>query len=100
MNPRMRRRFPDNILSPQNTRRQHMRKSSRGWTMHFSSLCLLALLTGVGQGANCERTSVGLVPLDDLGPRMFMGYQGGLYPEGNNQRPDAHEAAGVNLAGQ
>jgi hypothetical protein len=47
------------------------------------------------------------LPLADLGPGEYVryqggptGYYGGLYPGGSNQRPAAHEAAGVALAQQ
>jgi hypothetical protein len=39
-----------------------------------------------------------LVPLTDLGTREYQGFAGGLYPRGKNERPAAHEAAGVALA--
>lgn len=41
-----------------------------------------------------------LTPLTDLGPERYQGFEGGLYPEGRNNRPAEHEAAGVALAGQ
>jgi hypothetical protein len=56
-------------------------------------------------GANCNDitfnvagTSTPLVPLDDLGTGTYLGFQGGLYPNGSNVRPAAHDAAGVALA--
>ncbi|MBI4470198.1 MAG: hypothetical protein HY650_12840 [Acidobacteria bacterium] len=51
-----------------------------------------------GTVSNCFRTSVGLTPLMDLGTGYYKGYQGGLYPDGSNQRPSAHEAAGLAMA--
>jgi hypothetical protein len=42
----------------------------------------------------------GLVPLTDLGTGDYHGFQGGLYPDGKNERPAAHEAAGRALAAQ
>jgi hypothetical protein len=41
-----------------------------------------------------------LKPLPELGEGKYHGFQGGLYPEGKNQRPSAHEAAGLALAKQ
>lgn len=63
-------------------------------------LLLLPLLLGTGWGANCQQTSVGLFPLTDLGPDLYRGYPGGLYPDGLNERPPAHERAGLNLTAQ
>jgi len=42
----------------------------------------------------------GCVPLDDLGPGFYQGFQGGLYPGGANVPPPAHHAAAVALAQQ
>jgi hypothetical protein len=40
------------------------------------------------------------LPLTDLGEGEYKGFPGGLYPDGANTRPAAHEAAGVALAGR
>jgi hypothetical protein len=37
------------------------------------------------------------IPLTDLGSAQYLGFPGGLYPNGKNSRPSAHEAAGVAL---
>jgi hypothetical protein len=63
-------------------------------------------LAVMGQtGANCTDitfnvpgTSVPLVPITDLGTGTYMGFEGGLYPNGSNIRPAAHDAAGVSIA--
>jgi enterochelin esterase-like enzyme/dienelactone hydrolase len=39
-----------------------------------------------------------LTPLTDLGGGKYQGFAGGLYPEGKNERPAGHEAAGLALA--
>ena len=39
-------------------------------------------------------------PLTELGKAMYQGYPGGLYPEGSNERPPAHEASGLKLAAE
>jgi hypothetical protein len=36
--------------------------------------------------------------LPELGTEKYKGYEGGLYPEGKNERPKAHEEAGLALA--
>ncbi|VAW43537.1 hypothetical protein MNBD_CHLOROFLEXI01-3963, partial [hydrothermal vent metagenome] len=43
----------------------------------------------------CSQTSVGFVPLTDLGTDLYMGEQGGLYPNGQNNLPTDHLAAGL-----
>lgn len=48
--------------------------------------------------ANCSNTSVGLVPINDLGTARYQGFEGGLYPGGSNRRPDAHTAGGLRAA--
>jgi len=39
-------------------------------------------------------------PINDLGTGFWRGYQGGLYPSGSNERPQAHNNAGILLASQ
>ena len=41
-----------------------------------------------------------LTPLTELGTAKYQGFQGGLYPGGKNERPAAHEIAGIALAKQ
>ena len=38
------------------------------------------------------------IPLTDLGLARYLGFPGGLYPNGKNSRPSAHEDAGVALS--
>ena len=63
------------------------------------------LPVGVPTGANCNNlfwnvanSSTPMVPLNDLGTGTYLGSMGGLYGNGSNVRPTAHEAAGVSLA--
>lgn len=37
------------------------------------------------------------IPLTDLGSARYLGFPGGLYPNGKNSRPSAHEDAGVKV---
>ena len=42
-----------------------------------------------------------LVPLSELGDKEYKdGYKGGFYPDGKNERPEDHEAAGLRFAKQ
>lgn len=53
-------------------------------------------LAAAAPAQNCSQTSVGLVPLNDLGTGKYLGlYEGGLYPFGLNVPPPAHADAGV-----
>src|SRR5207244_6822737 len=67
---------------------------------------LVALKLGDGAGAGAgARTlikvdSSKLKPLTELGTGEYQKFQGGLYPDGKNERPTAHEAAGLALAKQ
>jgi len=73
--------------------RFHLRK--------FGGLVAVALATyPVVLRADCSLTTTGNVPLVDLGPGLYQGFKGGLYPDGSNTRPAAHNAAGVALASQ
>jgi hypothetical protein len=54
------------------------------------SLCISA--------QNCNNTSVGFPPISDLGINYWRGFQGGLYPNGSNYRPAAHNLAGLSIA--
>ncbi|MEO6695062.1 MAG: hypothetical protein ABIY50_10555 [Ignavibacteria bacterium] len=49
---------------------------------------------------NCSNTSVGYTPINDLETGYFRSFQGGLYPNGFNTRPDIHDDAGLSFAGE
>jgi hypothetical protein len=46
-------------------------------------------------GAKGGEDSVGLIPLTDIGSTAYKGESGGLYGEGNNEPPAAHQAAAL-----
>ena len=47
---------------------------------------------------DCERSSIGLTPLTELGTDTYQGESGGLYPDGSNELPAAHLALGLSLS--
>src|SRR5882672_11101868 len=51
----------------------------------------LSSFTPPALASNCAGTSVGSIPLEDLGPGIYQGFPGGLYPTGANARPPLHE---------
>lgn len=48
--------------------------------------------------AECSQISTGLTPITDLGKRRYRGWQGGLYPNGQNRPPRAYLARGLAAA--
>jgi len=68
---------------------------------HIALPVLLAIVAMTAQSAmavDCARDSTGLIPLTDLGPGLYGGFQGGLYSGGTNERPAAHTQAGLSIA--
>ena len=64
-------------------------------------ICLLvscALVPISRAQLNCDADSTGLISLVDLQEDTYMGYQGGLYPGGDNEMPATHRLAGSNAA--
>lgn len=45
-----------------------------------------------------RRDAPATTPLSDLGPTLYKGHQGGLYPNGASTRPETFEATGVGIA--
>ncbi len=66
--------------------------------MRLPLVCLA--FCGVAWAADCGRTSTGLAPLNDPFFFRYQGVRGGLYPDGANRRPAAHDAAGLRLAAE
>lgn len=65
----------------------------------IAATAIVGLFVGIAPGrADCTLTVTGKMPLNDLGPGMYLGEKGGLYPDGSNLRPAVHAAAGVLIA--
>lgn len=65
----------------------------------------LTLPLGKPTGSSCNNISWPLnnsgppfIPVNDLGTGLYLGYEGGLYPNGSNERPAPHDADGVAIA--
>lgn len=65
------------------------------------------MLVGIMRGEGGSPTRTGervspdhsaFKPLTELGDDKYQGFSGGLYPNGKNTRPEAHEQAGLRLA--
>lgn len=61
-------------------------------------LVVASVATAGAKAADCTRSSVGFVPLNDLGAGTYQGMTGGLYPGGSNVRPGGHTDLGTTLA--
>src|SRR5437867_857694 len=64
-----------------------------------SASIFFAILTSVSAQAQ-GGGSTGNIPINDLGAGTYMGFQGGLYPGGQNAPPAGHAAAAQLMAGQ
>jgi hypothetical protein len=61
----------------------------------------VAAPTGASCGnisSNVPNTSSPLIAVTDLGTGTYQGQQGGLYPNGSNVRPSAHNSAGIAIS--
>jgi hypothetical protein len=58
-------------------------------------LVLLHLSILTNAQLDCDNSTVGFIPLNDLGTGEFMDYEGGLYPDGSNEMPLSHLIKGT-----
>lgn len=61
-------------------------------------LCCWANVVAAQQARIEKADTSALKPLTELGRDDYHGFQGGLYPDGQNERPTEHEKAGIALA--
>jgi hypothetical protein len=72
----------------------------RWWTSSASRTVGLAVLLSScsgksGVAPDPDNEQAGRIPLNDLGSRTYLGFQGGLYPGGTNVPPAEHVNAGL-----
>ena len=61
-------------------------------------LALMLVVPARRMTADCSVTNLGVNPLDEMGFNTYSNSAGGLYPNGANTRPPAHESAGMRIA--
>src|SRR5262245_41869610 len=77
----------------------HVRGLLPGFLQGFLLALGLSLLApSHSLASNCSGTSVGLIPIEDLGAGTYQGFEAGLYPGGVNVLPATHGAAANALA--
>ncbi|MBK8345093.1 MAG: T9SS type A sorting domain-containing protein [Bacteroidetes bacterium] len=64
----------------------------------ISVLSLILFHFTVKAQLNCENDSSLLIPIVDLQTDSYLGFQGGLYPDGSNTIPVAHADSGLAIA--
>ena len=69
-----------------------------GFMLRLLSAALVFAVVWRAAASDCAKTSTGLIPLTELGSGFYQGKQGGLYPDGSNICPEAHEQAGLAIA--
>jgi hypothetical protein len=73
-----------------------MRSISKWWAFAVLAFAVMLAAAPWAWGSNCNGTSVGFIPLNDLGTGRYLGqFQGGLYPNGINTPPAAHHQQGL-----
>lgn len=68
--------------------------------MRIAILLAFLFLGRIGSAQPCSNPPPSFTPIPDLGSATFAGMSGGLYGSGSNAIPQAHLAAGIDLAQQ
>ena len=72
--------------------------SIRSALLRIAFIGVLSLVWHTQALADCSLTSTGFTPVNDLWPGSYQNYAGGLYPQGANNAPPEHLAAGIDRA--
>ena len=73
-----------------------LRKARFGWPRTRNVTIVLSVMA---ISAASQEIAGSATPLNDLGTGLYLNqFQGGLYPNGSNDAPTAHEAEGVSRA--
>ena len=72
--------------------------SIRSAPLRIAFIGVLSLVWHTQALADCSLTSTGFTPVNDLWPGSYQNYAGGLYPQGANNAPPEHLAAGIDRA--
>ena len=67
-------------------------------TLTAAALATFIAVPVAALASDCSVTSVGFTPLNDLGTGLYRGVPGGLYGNGSNVRPAAHDSSGIAIA--
>jgi len=73
-------------------------RTTRSAFLRIAFIGVLSLVWQTQALADCSLTSTGITPVNDLWPGLYQNYAGGLYPQGANNAPPEHFAAGIDRA--
>ena len=85
-------------ISETDSERKKQVRTTRSAFLRIAFIGVLLLVWHTQALADCSLTSTGITPVNDLWPGLYQNYAGGLYPQGANNAPPEHFAAGIDRA--